>query len=119
MTLIIRCHCIRYQKKKARALVEIFYLAPEDHRETLPEAVGGFATPVGDEPLEGGVLDDQQHDTHEESDDEQEVEPGVLVELHRLRKTRNNCIDMCRTWCCYRVRVTNCRDRHAGRTASP
>jgi len=61
------------------------YLAPEHHRRTLPEALVGFASPVANHPLEGGVLGEHEQDADDDADDKEKVESGVLVEVHRLR----------------------------------
>ena len=61
------------------------YLAPEHHRRTLPEALVRLASPVAHHPLENGVLGEHEQDADDDADDEQQVEPGVLVEVHRRR----------------------------------
>jgi len=59
------------------------YLAPEHHRWTLPEALVGFAAPVAHHPLEDGVFGEHEQNADDDADDEQKVETGVLVEVHR------------------------------------
>jgi len=61
------------------------HLAPEHHRRTLPEALVWLASPVADHPLEDGVFSEHEQDTDEDADDEQQIEAGVLVEVHRRR----------------------------------
>lgn len=58
------------------------YLTPKHHGVALPEARVGLLSPVGHEPLEGGVFEEHEQDADEDPDDEQQVEPGVLLEHH-------------------------------------
>ena len=61
------------------------YLAPKHHGITLPEALGWFFPPVGHEPPESGVLQKHESDTDKDSHSQEEIEPCVLLKVHRGR----------------------------------
>lgn len=61
----------------------ISHLTPKHHRRAFPEADGWLSSPVGHHPLEGGMFQKHEEDADEDPDEQQEVEPGMLVELHR------------------------------------
>ncbi len=58
------------------------HLAPEHHRNALPEAFAGLLPPVRHHPLERCVLYEHEDYTDEDAGGEEEVQARVLLKNH-------------------------------------